>query len=159
MRFDARHVGSGVWGVWDAGVMSWRATDLRENEAQQHAADMNVVYNQTFMSGRRRAHVPHEDPAVLQVQAENRRARQARPIALAAPVVIIGEEFRCYDDDVTVAERSSRSAAGHTSNLDRDTYGSRRSASPRFVAGRSALDWRASCSHRVSDIAAATGSR
>jgi hypothetical protein len=26
--------------------MSWRATDLSENEAKQQAADMNVVYNQ-----------------------------------------------------------------------------------------------------------------
>jgi len=31
MRFDARHVGSGVWGVFDAGVMGWRATDLSED--------------------------------------------------------------------------------------------------------------------------------
>jgi hypothetical protein len=46
MRFDARHIGSGVWGIWDGGVMSWRATDLSENEAKQQAADMNVVYNQ-----------------------------------------------------------------------------------------------------------------
>jgi hypothetical protein len=30
MRFDARHIGSGVWGVWDGGVMSWRGTDLSE---------------------------------------------------------------------------------------------------------------------------------
>jgi hypothetical protein len=45
MRFDARHIGSGVWGVFDAGVMGWRATDLAENEAQQ-AADLNVTFNQ-----------------------------------------------------------------------------------------------------------------
>jgi hypothetical protein len=46
MRFDARHIGSGVWGVFDAGVMGWRATDLGEDEALQQAADLNVVYNQ-----------------------------------------------------------------------------------------------------------------
>ena len=34
MRFDARHIGSGVWGVWDGGVMSWRGSDLAENEAK-----------------------------------------------------------------------------------------------------------------------------
>ena len=32
MRFDARHIGFGVWGVWDGGVMSWKATDLPEKE-------------------------------------------------------------------------------------------------------------------------------
>jgi hypothetical protein len=37
MRFDARHVGSGVWGIWDGGVMSWRATDLAEDEAHQQS--------------------------------------------------------------------------------------------------------------------------
>ena len=46
MRFDARNVGSGVWGIWDAGVMGWRATDLPENDAQQQAADLNVPFNQ-----------------------------------------------------------------------------------------------------------------
>jgi hypothetical protein len=46
MRFDARHVGSGVWGIWDGGLMSWRATDLAEEEAHQQAADLNVIYNQ-----------------------------------------------------------------------------------------------------------------
>jgi hypothetical protein len=46
MRFEARHLGSGVWGIWDGGVMSWRATDLGENDARQQVADMNVVYNQ-----------------------------------------------------------------------------------------------------------------
>ena len=46
MRFDARHVGSGVWGIWDGGVMSWRATDLAEEEAHQQAADLNVIYHQ-----------------------------------------------------------------------------------------------------------------
>ena len=46
MRFDARHTGSGIWGVWDGGVMSWKATDLSENEAKRQAADLNVVFNQ-----------------------------------------------------------------------------------------------------------------
>jgi hypothetical protein len=46
MRFHARHVGSGVWGVFDAGVMGWRATDLGENDAIQQAADLNVIFIQ-----------------------------------------------------------------------------------------------------------------
>jgi hypothetical protein len=46
MRFDARHIGSGVWGVFDAGVMGWRATDLAEDEAHQQAADLNITFNQ-----------------------------------------------------------------------------------------------------------------
>jgi hypothetical protein len=46
MRFEARHLGSGVWGIWDGGVMRWRATDLAENDAKQQVADMNVVSNQ-----------------------------------------------------------------------------------------------------------------
>jgi hypothetical protein len=46
MRFDARHIGSGVWGVFDAGVMGWRARDLSEDDAQQQAADLNVTFNQ-----------------------------------------------------------------------------------------------------------------
>jgi hypothetical protein len=46
MRFEARHLGSGVWGIWDGGVMSWRATDLGENDARQQVADLNVIYNQ-----------------------------------------------------------------------------------------------------------------
>jgi hypothetical protein len=33
MWFDARDIGSGVWGGFDAGVMGWRATDLSENDA------------------------------------------------------------------------------------------------------------------------------
>jgi hypothetical protein len=33
-----RHVGSGVWGIWDGGVMSWRATDLAEGDARQQAS-------------------------------------------------------------------------------------------------------------------------
>ena len=46
MRFDARHIGSGVWGVWDGGVMGWRVTDLAENEANHRAADTNVMFDQ-----------------------------------------------------------------------------------------------------------------
>jgi hypothetical protein len=46
MRFDARHIGSGVWGIFDAGVMGWRATDLSEDDAHQQAADLNVTFNQ-----------------------------------------------------------------------------------------------------------------
>jgi len=46
MRFDARHIGSGVWSIWDGGVMGYRATDLSENEAKQQAADLNVTFNQ-----------------------------------------------------------------------------------------------------------------
>jgi hypothetical protein len=46
MRFHARHVGSGVWGVFDAGVMGWRATALSEDEAHQQAADLNVIFSQ-----------------------------------------------------------------------------------------------------------------
>jgi hypothetical protein len=41
-----RHVGSGVWVIWDGGVMSWRATDLAEDEPGQQAADLNVTFNQ-----------------------------------------------------------------------------------------------------------------
>jgi hypothetical protein len=54
MRFDARHDDSGKWGVFDGGVMGWRATDLTEDEAHEQAADMNVMFNQY---GRR----PEED--------------------------------------------------------------------------------------------------
>ena len=43
--FDARHVGSGVWWIWDGGEMSWRATDLAEDDARQQAADLNVTFN------------------------------------------------------------------------------------------------------------------
>ena len=46
MRYAARHIGSGVWGIWDAGVMSWIATDLSENEAKRKAADKNVLFDQ-----------------------------------------------------------------------------------------------------------------
>ena len=40
MRFEARHIGSGRWGVYDGGVMGWRAVDLGEDEARQMAIDM-----------------------------------------------------------------------------------------------------------------------
>jgi hypothetical protein len=46
MRFDALHIGSGVWGIFDAGVMGWRVTDLAKHEAHQQAADLNVTFNQ-----------------------------------------------------------------------------------------------------------------
>jgi len=46
VRFEARHIGSGRWGVYDGGVMGWRAVDLGEDEASQMAMDMDVVYNQ-----------------------------------------------------------------------------------------------------------------
>jgi hypothetical protein len=46
VRFEARHIGSGRWGVYDGGVMGWRAVDLGEDEACQMAMDMDVVYNQ-----------------------------------------------------------------------------------------------------------------
>ena len=45
MRFFARHIGSGLWGVWDSAVASWKATDLGEIEARQKAMDLDVVYN------------------------------------------------------------------------------------------------------------------
>jgi hypothetical protein len=53
MQFEARHLGSGVWGIWDGGVMSWRATDLAENDSKQQVADLNVVSNRRG-SGRTR---------------------------------------------------------------------------------------------------------
>jgi hypothetical protein len=52
VRFDARHVGSGVWGIWDGGVMSWRATDLAKDEAHQQAGDLNVIYHSTASESR-----------------------------------------------------------------------------------------------------------
>jgi hypothetical protein len=37
-----------VWrvGVFDAGVMGWRATDLSEDEAHEQAANLNVIFSQ-----------------------------------------------------------------------------------------------------------------
>jgi hypothetical protein len=46
MRFDARHIGSGLRGVFEAGVMGWQATDLTEDGAHQQTADLNVTFNQ-----------------------------------------------------------------------------------------------------------------
>src|SRR5215207_10096027 len=46
MRFYASHLGSGLWGLYDGGVMSWLATDLSKNEAKQQAADRNVIFDQ-----------------------------------------------------------------------------------------------------------------
>jgi len=45
VRFYARHIGSGLWDIWDGAVMSSRATDPGENEARQKAADLNVVFD------------------------------------------------------------------------------------------------------------------
>jgi hypothetical protein len=36
------HVGSGVWGIWDGGVMSWRATDLAEASVGRHLKVVDV---------------------------------------------------------------------------------------------------------------------
>jgi hypothetical protein len=46
MRYSASHLGSGLWGLYDGGVMSWLATELSENEAKQQAADGNVMFDQ-----------------------------------------------------------------------------------------------------------------
>jgi hypothetical protein len=46
MRYEARHVGSGVWGVWDGGVMSWRGTDYGQVDAERLAADLNTANDQ-----------------------------------------------------------------------------------------------------------------
>ena len=46
MRYHAQHIGSGVWGIYDSGVMSWIANDLSEHEAKQRAADRNVIFDQ-----------------------------------------------------------------------------------------------------------------
>jgi hypothetical protein len=40
-RFDARGVGS-VWEIWDGGVMSWRTTDLAEDD-REPAAQPHLV--------------------------------------------------------------------------------------------------------------------
>ncbi len=66
MRFDARHVGSGAWGVFDAGVMGWRATDLGEDEARQQAADLNVTFNQY---GQRNEEDRHEVKPPIRVES------------------------------------------------------------------------------------------
>ena len=61
MRYAARHIGSGAWGIWDGGVMSWIATDLSENEAKRKAADKNVMfdqYGQRAESERREVNAP-----------------------------------------------------------------------------------------------------
>ena len=44
MRFDARHVGSGVWESGMAASAGVQPT--AENEAHQQAADLNVIYHQ-----------------------------------------------------------------------------------------------------------------
>ena len=61
MRFDARHIGSGVWGVWDSATNAWRATDLSQSEAQSQAMDLDVVcgpYGQRDDGDRREVHPP-----------------------------------------------------------------------------------------------------
>jgi hypothetical protein len=35
-----------VWGIWDGGVMSWRATDLAEDDARRRPADLTVTFNE-----------------------------------------------------------------------------------------------------------------
>ena len=67
MRYAARHIGSGVWGIWDGGVMSWIATDLSENEAKQKAAEKNVMFDQY---GQR-------------AESERREVNPPRPVASA----------------------------------------------------------------------------
>jgi hypothetical protein len=44
VRFDARHIGSGLRAIWDGAVMSFRATNLGKGEARQKAAGLNVVF-------------------------------------------------------------------------------------------------------------------
>jgi hypothetical protein len=46
VRFHARQIGLGVWGIFDTDVMGWRATDLSEDEAHQKAANFNLMFNQ-----------------------------------------------------------------------------------------------------------------
>lgn len=61
MRYDARHLGSGVWGVWDRGTSSWVGTGLGETEARQQAMDLDVVngtYGQRPGSDRREVRPP-----------------------------------------------------------------------------------------------------
>jgi len=36
----------GVWGVWDGGAMSWCGSNCGEHEANQKAADPNVMFDQ-----------------------------------------------------------------------------------------------------------------
>jgi hypothetical protein len=61
MRFSARHIGSGQWGVWDSGTGGWRETNLSEHEAQQQAGDMSVMhgpYGQRDNADRRQVRPP-----------------------------------------------------------------------------------------------------
>ena len=37
-----RHIGSGVGGIWDGGVVELAATDLAEDDARQEAASLNL---------------------------------------------------------------------------------------------------------------------
>jgi hypothetical protein len=65
------HIGSGVWGVFDAGVMGWRATDLSEYDAQQQAADLNVTFNQY---GQRNEEDRHGVDPPIEVESATRSA-------------------------------------------------------------------------------------
>jgi hypothetical protein len=62
VRFEARHIGSGVWGVYDNGALSWLATDLGEAEARRRAMDLDVVFDQDRQ--RRPEHRRQVDPPV-----------------------------------------------------------------------------------------------
>jgi hypothetical protein len=72
-----RHVGSGVWGIWDGGVMSWRATDLAEDDARQQAADLNVSFNQ--YGPRDQADRREVSPPIEVESAARRRLRKPVP--------------------------------------------------------------------------------
>jgi hypothetical protein len=45
MRFEARHLGSGLWGVYDPAVGGWLAVDIGEDQARQQAMDLDVVFD------------------------------------------------------------------------------------------------------------------
>ena len=45
MRFEARHLGSGLWGVYDPAVGGWLAVDIGEDEARRQAMDLDVVFD------------------------------------------------------------------------------------------------------------------
>jgi hypothetical protein len=45
MRFAARHIGSGVWGIFDQAINGWKLTDVGEDEARRTAADLNVAFD------------------------------------------------------------------------------------------------------------------
>ncbi len=45
MRFVPRHIGSGIWGIFDQAMNGWKCTDIGEDEARQTAADLNVHFD------------------------------------------------------------------------------------------------------------------